>query len=100
MQGSVSEVPPSEERQTSKSFGVFVTLRNLVEAGLLKSGPGVLLASWKGLQWTGDLLSDGNIQADGQTFTAPTQFALAMIQKEAPNRKSSNGWEMVSYEGR
>lgn len=100
MQESKSSAPVAEEQRASKSFGVFVTLRDLVDSELLKPGPGVLLATWKGLQWTGDLLENGTIQVDGQTFTAPTQFAVAMIQKEAPNRKSSNGWEMVSYEGR
>jgi hypothetical protein len=95
---------PSEEdgpaERLSKSFGTFVTLQDLINGGFIQPGSGVLTVSYKGMHWSGDLMENGTIQADGHVFTKLTQFAVAMIQKENPTRKSSNGWEVTSFAGR
>lgn len=92
----VTDVAAAVPRQQSS----MVSLRDLVAAGIVQPGPGVLCVSRQETTWLGDLLPDGSITADGQTFTSPTQFADAMIQKLFPGRKASNGWRDTFYDGR
>jgi hypothetical protein len=87
-------------RRVAKAYGTNVTLRDLVDEGLLAPGEGVLSVTYKNESWAGDLTKEGLIKADGQEFSKLTTFAVAMIQKTFPGLKTKNGWEAVSYQGR
>lgn len=100
MQEAEAQEESGEERQAGKGGAAAITLAALVEAGLLQPGEGVLTVSFKGRQWPGDLLEDGNIGGNGQTYTNPTRFALTKIQQVVPSRSVSNGWEVISYDGK
>lgn len=90
----------AEERQGGKAGSAAITMKALVDAGLLQPGEGVLTVTFRHHQWPGDLLEDGNIGGDGVVYTNPTRFALTKIQKVLPSRSVSNGWEVISYGGR
>lgn len=101
---------------TLRAFGTGVELRHLIAAGVVAAGPGALEMDYLGHIFRGDLASDGTIAAPAddpahagsgegeaaapRTFAAVSQFALAMAQRVAPERRSMSGWEKVSHRGK
>lgn len=83
-----------------KAYGTNISLKDLVDAGVLAPGAGVLSVQYRQEQWWGDLLASGEIEAGGQRFSKPTTFTAAMMQTVNPALKSKNGWEAIYYEGK
>jgi Restriction Enzyme Adenine Methylase Associated len=102
VQADMASEEEAPDRPGGKAYGTSVTLQDLISAGLLQPGRGVLTVTNKGLEWHGDLLEDGTLQAHGQACMTLTQFALAMIRADHPtaNLATKNGWKAVSYNGR
>ncbi|CAD7695752.1 unnamed protein product [Ostreobium quekettii] len=77
-----------------------VTLKLLIDEGLLQPGPAVLNLEYRGLQETGDLLTDGRIQWKDRVFDSPSAFSIFVKRMVNPSRKADDGWKTVKYCGK
>jgi len=77
-----------------------VTLLNLVEAGILEPGEGVVTHFYHGNTDVADLSGRGEILWDGRVFESPSAFSIAVKRRVNPGRKADDGWKSVKVRGR
>ncbi|KAK9805105.1 hypothetical protein WJX73_008354 [Symbiochloris irregularis] len=81
-----------------------ISLRLLIEEGLLTPGEGVLTSEYKGANMIANLNADGRISYThkGQlmTFESPSAFSIFFKRLVNPSRKADDGWKTVRYQGR
>uniref|UniRef100_A0A7S3QN35 RAMA domain-containing protein n=1 Tax=Dunaliella tertiolecta TaxID=3047 RepID=A0A7S3QN35_DUNTE len=76
-----------------------VTLKELLDAGLINPGEGNVTLSYRGVTYTANLLASGLIEFQGATFDTPDAFSLRAKQLQLPDRESDNGWRSVLVDG-
>lgn len=88
-------------KQSMRSGSISIKL--LIDEGILTPGPGVLHMEYKGVSHSADLLEDGKIavRIDGQemTFDSPSAFSIYLKRLVNPTRKADDGWKSVRYKG-
>ncbi|KAL4433628.1 hypothetical protein ABPG75_000069 [Micractinium tetrahymenae] len=84
-----------------------ITLRVLIEEGILQPGHNVLSVDYKGMKQLASLLPDGrissNINGSIMTFESPSAFRHEHIYLKRlvnPTRKADDGWKTVRYNNR
>lgn len=86
----VRQRPPSE-----------VTLKRLIEVGVLEAEKNCMLVEAKNTVRRGDLREDGTIFFEGKTHNSPSSFAVAALRSAgAKSRMSANGWQTVVFRGK
>ncbi|KAF5836781.1 hypothetical protein DUNSADRAFT_5408 [Dunaliella salina] len=76
-----------------------VTLKDLLDAGLIKPGEGNVTLSYRGVTYTANLVATGLIEFQGSTYDSPDAFSLRAKQLQLPDRESDNGWRSVLVDG-
>ncbi|KAK9865967.1 hypothetical protein WJX84_011457 [Apatococcus fuscideae] len=91
--------PPGKSRPSGG-----ITLKLLMEEGILKAGEQVLTVEYKGQTTKGTLCEDGRIRCtingQDQTFESPSAFSIYLKRLINPSRKADDGWKTVKYEGK
>jgi hypothetical protein len=91
-----------EPRRTVRAGAI--SIKVLLEEGILMPGKGVLSMDYKGDSHVADLLPDGRISVDvaGKTmvFESPSAFSIYLKRLVNPTRKADDGWKSVKYEGK
>lgn len=78
-----------------------VSLKTLIDHGMLKVGPKSLLLEARNKIRKGDLKEDGSIVFEGKIFQSASSFAVAALRSAgAKTRMTANGWQLVTYNGR
>ncbi|KAL4450629.1 hypothetical protein ABPG77_000985 [Micractinium sp. CCAP 211/92] len=81
-----------------------ITLRLLIEEGILQPGHNVLSVDYKGMKQLATLLADGRISSsiNGSimTFESPSAFSIYLKRLVNPTRKADDGWKTVRYNNR
>ena len=77
-----------------------VTLLNLVEAGILEPGEGVVTHFYHGNTDVADLSARGELLWEGRVFESPSAFSIAVKRRVNPGRKADDGWKSVKVRGR
>ena len=95
--------PPREKREGGQRGGGTstkgVSMKDLVEAGYLKPGVGVLSEKYKGEEFKADLTPAGLIVHGERSFYTPSSFSIYVRLQVGTHQTSSNGWQAVRYEG-
>ena len=73
------------------------TLQDLIKAGLMEPGQGVLRVEYKGHVFLGDLTPSGSICYEGELWESPTSWSMHVKRRVSPGMKVDNGWESVFY---
>ena len=73
------------------------TLQDLIKAGLMEPGQGVLRVEYKGHVFLGDLTPEGSIFYEGELWESPTSWSIHVKRRVSPGMKVDNGWESVFY---
>ena len=98
--GDTAEQPKRRKAPRSGS----ISLKLLLDEGIVKAGDGVLSMEYKNVSHTADLLDDGKIRInmDGEimVFDSPSAFSIYLKRLVNPSRKADDGWKSVRYEGR
>ncbi|KAL6782160.1 hypothetical protein ACKKBF_B10890 [Auxenochlorella protothecoides x Auxenochlorella symbiontica] len=78
-----------------------ITLKYLIDKGVLEPGKDVLSLDYKDLRQLASLESDGRIHATvgGSTFVfeSPSGFSIFIKRLVVPTRKADDGWKSVRY---
>ena len=94
--------PPRPPRAGGGAGGV--TLKALIDAGMISPGEGVLSVEYKNVVTLGSLDGDGRITTiiDGAaaTFDSPSAFSIYLKRLVNPARKADDGWKTVKFGGR
>ena len=81
-----------------------VTLKSLIDAGLVWPGEDVLSVEYKNVTTLGTLDADGRIicAVDGRrlAFDSPSAFSIFLKRLVNPARKADDGWKTVKFAGR
>jgi hypothetical protein len=81
-----------------------ITLRTLVEEGILAPGENVLTMEYKGTQQAASLAPDGRIVTSlggrALAFDSPSAFSIYFKRLINPTRKADDGWKTVKYAGK
>ena len=106
----VHQRPPSAAGKSSAGGGRkggrggIITLKHLIDEGILQPGEDVLTVEYKGSTHVATLLSDGRIycRVSGQqlTFDSPSAFSIFLKRLVNPTRKADDGWKTVKFRGR
>ncbi|EFN51862.1 hypothetical protein CHLNCDRAFT_139765 [Chlorella variabilis] len=76
-----------------------ITLRLLIEEGILQPGHNVLSVDYKGMKQMATLMPDGRISSaiGGQhmVFESPSAFSIYLKRLVNPTRKADDGWKTV-----
>lgn len=80
-----------------------ISIRLLLDEGIISPGKGVLQMEYKGVSHTADLTEDGKIKVDidGKllVFDSPSAFSIHLKRLVNPTRKADDGWKSVRYNG-
>eukprot|EP00889_Picochlorum_renovo_P007167 jgi/Picre1/34197/NNA_001671.t1 len=80
-----------------------ISVKLLIDEGILAPGDGVLSVEYKGMVRTADLLEDGRIRVDIDgdimMFDSPSAFSIFIKRLVNPTRKADDGWKSVKYNG-
>ena len=86
----------------SKSAGIpgrsTVSLKALIQAGLLQVGPEALWISYLNQTWSGALDCEGAITFNDQVFYSPSAWAIHCKRLANPGKKADDGWKSVRSE--
>ncbi|WZN66583.1 MPN domain-containing protein [Chloropicon roscoffensis] len=74
-----------------------LTLLDLIKAGLIEPGQGVLRVEYMGHVFLGDLTPSGSICYEGELFETPTSWSKYVKRSVVPGYKGDNGWRSVFY---
>lgn len=77
-----------------------MTLKCLLDAGIIQPGARILTLEYKGAVTRADLNSEGQIKFNGVTFESPSAFSIYVKRLSNPTRKADDGWKAVKYEGK
>jgi hypothetical protein len=72
-------------------------LKDLIDSNVISPGRGVLSMRYKGNQVVLDLMKDGTIVLDGQTYKSPSEFSRDFKRRITPSIKSDNGRKSIMY---
>ena len=76
-----------------------VTLKDLVDNGLLMPGKDLISVSYKGSSGIASLTLDGTIEYEGQEFQSATAFSIYFKRRITPSKQGDDGWKSVFYGG-
>lgn len=83
--------------------GGSISIKLLIDEGIIQPGVGVLSMDYKGVSHTADLLTDGKISVmlngNNVTFDSPSAFSIYLKRLVNPSRKADDGWKSVRYKG-
>lgn len=77
-----------------------VSLADLIHAGLLTPGDGVLSVAYKGSTHRASLLADGTIRHDGKVYNSASAFSIHVKRLITPDKQGDDGWKSVLYAGK
>ena len=77
-----------------------VSLADLIHAGLLTPGEGVLSVAYKGSTHRASLLADGTIRHDGKVYNSASAFSIHVKRLITPDKQGDDGWKSVLYAGK
>lgn len=79
-----------------------VTLKMLVDDGILDVEEGCMSIDYLGQKFVADLLSNGKIKWEGSNklFNSPSAWAIHCKKLVNPSKKSGCGWASVKYKGK
>ena len=81
-----------------------ITLKLLIDEGILSPGENVLTVEYKSDIMYGSLTKSGRIKytiAQSElTFESPSAFSIHCLRLINPARRSDNGWRTIKYEGK
>jgi hypothetical protein len=81
-----------------KPFGrVTVSLKMLVDAGIMTPGPDAVFLSYLGQTWSGELDALGQIHFRGKAYGSPSAWAIFCKRLANPGKKADDGWKSVRY---
>jgi len=87
------------KRAPKRPAGV-VTLKALIQEGLLAPAEDALTMEYKGTITHASLTADGRIFWEGMHFDSPSAFSIYLKRLVNPNRKADDGWKTVKYAGK
>ncbi|GMH32362.1 hypothetical protein BSKO_00196 [Bryopsis sp. KO-2023] len=76
-----------------------VSLKLLIDEGILTAGEGVLSLEYRGLHEKADLQHDGRIHWKENVFDSPSAFSIFIKRLVNPTRKADDGWKTVKFAG-
>jgi len=76
---------------------VTVSLKMLVDAGIMTPGPDAVFLSYLGQTWSGELDAAGLIQFRGKAYSSPSAWAIFCKRIANPGKKADDGWKSVRY---
>lgn len=80
-----------------------ISIKLLLDEGIIAPGKGVLHMEYKGVAHTADLTEDGkikvNIDRNHLVFDSPSAFSIYLKRLVNPTRKADDGWKSVRYNG-
>lgn len=74
-----------------------VSLKMLVDAGLMRPGPEALWITYLEQTWHAALDAAGAISFQDQTFYSPSAWAIHCKRLANPGKKADDGWKSVRY---
>lgn len=77
-----------------------VTLKDLVDLGVILPGHNKISVAYKGVNYTASLGDDGAIQYQGKKFNSATAFSIHCKRMQTPKKQGDDGWKSTLYEGR
>lgn len=96
-------VSRQRKRATRGGCGGAISVKVLIDEGILAPGDGVLSVEYKGMVRIADLLEDGRIRVDidgeSMVFDSPSAFSIYLKRLVNPTRKADDGWKSVKYKG-
>lgn len=99
--GPSEEAPPKPRRTVGR--GGLITLKLLIEEGLVEPGEDVLSVEYRGVTYLATLETTGRIvctvEGERQTFESPSAFSVFVKRLLNPTRKADDGWKTVKYQG-
>ena len=80
-----------------------ITLKLLIDDGLISPGKHVLSVEYKTMTHVADLTDDGKIEVNvngrHMVFDSPSAFSIYLKRLSNPSRKADDGWKSVRYNG-
>lgn len=80
-----------------------ITLKLLIEDGLISPGKHVLSVEYKTMTHVADLTDEGKIEVNvngrHMVFDSPSAFSIYLKRLSNPSRKADDGWKSVRYNG-
>ena len=74
-----------------------ITLKDLIDAGLIQPGRRVLIMKYKSNTVHIDLMNDGKLMWNNRRFDTPSHFSLMYKRLFTPGLKTDNGLSSISY---
>ena len=75
------------------------TLKDLIDAGLISPGRGVLEIHYRDTVAKVTLLENGKLMWNKEIFDRPSTMSLKFKMSIFPQRSTDNGWDSISYKG-
>lgn len=121
--GTQARKEKADRSQQGKRGRGTITLRDLVDGGILSPGRSNMSVTYKGITYTAGLQRDGLIQWQGgplhfavlaflrkspypghhcladKKFNSATAFSIHVKRLQTPNKQGDDGWKSVLYEG-
>lgn len=92
-----------QKRKGGGRRGGSITLKLLIDEGLISPGKRVLSVEYKSSVHVADLTDDGKIEVDVNgrhlVFDSPSAFSIYLKRLSNPSRKADDGWKSVRYNG-
>ena len=85
------------KRKGTRPARMGLTLRDLMKAGLMEPGQGVLRVEYMGHVFLGDLTPEGSIFYEGELWESPTSWSIHVKRRVVPGLIADNGWRSVFY---
>ena len=76
---------------------VTVSLKMLVDAGIMTPGPDAVFLSYLGQTWSGELDAAGLIRSPREGLPSPSAWAIFCKRIANPGKKADDGWKSVRY---
>ncbi|GBF98200.1 hypothetical protein Rsub_10700 [Raphidocelis subcapitata] len=87
--------PPSKPKPAVPN----VTIKDLIDAGLIRPGPDAVTVSYKNSATQGELLPDGTIVYGGTKFATASAFSVHVKRLQTPSKQGDDGWRSVHAAG-
>ncbi|KAI8471503.1 MAG: hypothetical protein J3K34DRAFT_230637 [Monoraphidium minutum] len=76
-------------------IGSNITIKDLIDNGLIAPGPGAVTVTYKNRVTAGDLAEDGGIDFGGQRFATASAFSVHVKRLQTPSKAGDDGWRSV-----